>query len=265
MIVFHGLPCGMNVLREAEALGGRHVMVSFGTAPTKVEDAVTYAASVALDNGAFTAWRGGRELDVEGFWVWAAQKLELPSVAWFLAPDAIDGDERANDDLLYSCPRDLRPWCVPVFHLHESLARLKRLCWEYPRVALGSSGPFRHPGSRPWWERMGEVFAAIPARSKVKIHGLRMVDPRIVARCPFASVDSTTAGRHANAGIKFPPPFNRCEPEERVRAYASYLERTRAPIQFLPPERTARLDGLFDVVEDTEEIRAPHFLSEDPR
>jgi len=46
--------------------------------------------------------------------------------------DIIDGDEGANDALLDEWP--MPTWFgAPVWHMHESLARLERLAFEWPR------------------------------------------------------------------------------------------------------------------------------------
>ncbi len=119
-----------------------------------------------------------------------------PSCDWIVIPDVIDGDEAANDALLRACP--LGAIGVPVYHLHESTARLERLVSEYPRVALGSSGAFSVVGNARWWNRMAEVMrVACDADGfpRCKLHGLRMLDPAVFSRLPLASADSTTIGR----------------------------------------------------------------------
>src|SRR5262249_6739708 len=87
----------------------------------------------------------------------------------------------------------------PVWHLHEDLLRLKRLCAQWPRVALGSSGNWDTPGTKGWWKRMIEVMDAAcesDGRPKVKLHGLRMMSPAIFTVMPFSSVDSTNVARN---------------------------------------------------------------------
>lgn len=247
MIVYHGMPTGLDQHGEAKVFRGRHLMVSFAT--SNAGDLERYAglgADVVLDNGAFSEWKRGLPLDLEGFLRWAERAVELPSVAWFVAPDSITGGEEENDDMLYSVPRHLRPWAVPVWHLHESLHRLKRLCDEYPRVALGGSGEYSRPATASWWRRIAEAFAVVPKTTR--IHGLRMASPEIVARCPFASVDSTTAGRHANLGAKYEGPLANCRPETRVRAYCEHLEAGSAPLVFSAPGSTKQ-KSMFDLVE----------------
>lgn len=199
MIHYHGLPI-TPVLAMLRAMKGRHAMVSFEN-PAQLPEATEICQSVALDNGAFSAWRAGRPYDFSGYQAWCAQWLRHPAVDWCVIPDVIDGDEAANDVLLseWELPGESS---VPVYHLHESLDRLERLAGAYPRVALGSSGDYADPGSRPWWGRMAEMMDVLcddDGFPRVKLHGLRMLDPVLFAHIPFASADSCNVAR--NIGI----------------------------------------------------------------
>lgn len=97
--------------------------------------------SFVLDNGAFTAWKQRETVNWSRFYAWAEMWLAHPGCEWALIPDVIDGDEPANDALLTEWPLPHHVG-VPVWHLHESIARLERLCDEWPRVAFGSSGQY---------------------------------------------------------------------------------------------------------------------------
>ena len=87
---------------------------------------------------------------------------------------------------------------VPVWHLHESLDRLDLLANAYSLVALGSSGEYASPDSPKWWARMAEVMecVCIDGQPVTKLHGLRMLDPTILAHLPLASADSTNVARN---------------------------------------------------------------------
>jgi hypothetical protein len=232
------MPSGLDAHDDEKVFGGRHLMVSYATAPGGLERYAALGASIVLDNGAFSEWKRGEPLDVPGFYAWARRAVELPSVAWFVVPDVIGGGECENDELLAGVPAELRPVGVPVWHPHESAERVRRLCDSWPRIALGGSPSYPTPASESWWTRIALAWSAIPRTTRV--HGLRMADPRIVERCPFASVDSTTAGRHANLGAKYEGPLATCRPATRVRAYAEHLEAARAPFAFVPPPVVAQ-------------------------
>lgn len=179
---------------------GRHAMVSYER-PEQVEAAAEVCQTIALDNGAFSAWKKQRNCDFSGYRDWAQYWLKHPCVDWAVVPDVIDGDEAANDALLseWDLPESLS---VPVFHLHESLDRLEGLIASFPRIALGSSGAFAQPGTTDWWARISAVMSMVCDKEgmpRCKLHGLRMLDPTIYSHIPLASADSCNAA--LNLGI----------------------------------------------------------------
>lgn len=199
MIHYHGTPMtpAADMVRAFQA---RHAMVSFEE-PRQIEVAAEICQSVVLDNGAFSAWRQGKNYDFAGFAAWAEKWIRHPCVEWCVIPDVIDGNEAQNDALL-------RDWAfpaavsVPVYHMHESIDRLVRLAADYPRVALGSSGEYAQVGTEQWWARMADMMDAIcdaEGRPLVKLHGLRMLDPGVFSKLPLSSADSTNVAR--NVGI----------------------------------------------------------------
>lgn len=203
MIHYHGLP--MTPLADMlRAMSGRHAMVSFEE-PRQIEEAVEVCQSVALDNGAFSAWRQGKPHDFAGYAEWAGHWLKHPAVDWAVIPDVIDVEDPgqaadANDRLLGKWPHGARG--VPVWHLHEPLERLQRLAKQWPRVALGSSGRYSDPGSRAWWDRIANVMRIVcdeDGMPRTKLHGLRMLDPVLFSHLPLASADSCNVAR--NIGI----------------------------------------------------------------
>lgn len=196
MIKYHGTPM-TPVDTMLRAFRGRHAMVSYAN-PQQIEEACEVCQSVVLDNGAFTAWKKGESHDFDGYIAWAEHWLKHPAVEWCVIPDVIDGSEEDNDELLALWPMR-KEWSVPVYHLHESLARLKRLIGAYSRIALGSSGEFKDPNTPRWWSRMSQVMDVCCDRDGlplVKIHGLRMLDTGIFSRVPLASADSTNVARN---------------------------------------------------------------------
>lgn len=203
MIHYHGLPITPSTA-AVRAISGGHAFVSYRHSD-QLTIAVECAQSFALDNGAFSAWRSGKPvIDWSEFYDWIAELHRYPSFDFAVIPDVIDGDESANDALLDEWPwRESAPHVgSPVWHLHESLGRLERLALKWPRICLGSSGEFAQIGTHSWWIRMAEAMDVICDRSGrpvCKIHGLRMLNPEIFSRFPFASADSTNIGQ--NIGI----------------------------------------------------------------
>lgn len=196
MIHYHGTPMTPDTI-AIRVLTGRHAFVSFA-APQQIRLASDVCQSFALDNGAFSAWLRGVDPDWPGFYAWCEKWLSHPACDWAIIPDMIDGDEAANDALLEQWPFS-KDRGVPVWHMHESISRLNRLCHDYPRVALGSSGEFATVGNGRWWARMNRAMnslCGIGARPPAKLHGLRMLDPDVFTRIPFASADSTNIARN---------------------------------------------------------------------
>lgn len=200
MIHYHGLPI-TPATAAVRAITNGHAFVSFKH-PDQLTIALEVAQSFALDNGAFSAWRSGKPVtDWSEYYEWVSELHRYPAFDFAVIPDVIDGDEDDNDALL-----DEWPWAkksphvgAPVWHLHESLERLDRLVSNWPRICLGSSGDYAQVGTNAWWIRMREAMDVIcdkSGRPCTKIHGLRMLDPKIFSKFPFASADSTNIGRN---------------------------------------------------------------------
>ena len=202
MIHYHGGPITPDSL-AAEVWTGRHAFVSYRR-PDQLPLAAEVSQSFALDNGAYSFWMAGEPFDFQGYSELVLEWRGHPAFEFAIAPDAIDGTEEENDRLLRAWTSDVgrRFDSVPVWHIAESLERLERLVSEWPRVALGSSGIFRRPGSPRWWGRIHEAMGVAcdgDGRPRCKLHGLRMLDPTIFSHLPLASADSTSVAR--NVGL----------------------------------------------------------------
>jgi hypothetical protein len=194
---------------------GNHALLSWPTGG-QIPIAAAVCRTFVLDNGAFSFWRSGRETDWDAYYLWVEEWKGHPSFEWALIPDVIDGTEKQNDALVREWP--FQHVGVPVWHFHESLKRLRRLCEEYPRVALGSSGEFSMPASKKWWGRMFEVMGTVcdNGRPITKLHGLRMQHPSINKLVPLASDDSISIAK--NIGIDKHWNGSYAPPSKAVRA-----------------------------------------------
>lgn len=203
VIHYHGTPVGGTRADAARFLSGRHALVPF----PRQDDMGAVAEccqSFVFDNGAFSVWKRGETLDVEGYTRWCEEWRRHPGFDWALIPDVIEGSEDDNDALLRDWP--FPELGVPVWHMHESLDRLERLCHAYRTVALGSSGQWPTPGTDSWWQRMSEAMAVAcddAGRPLARLHGLRMLDPEIFTRLPLASADSTNAAVNCGSLSRF--------------------------------------------------------------
>jgi hypothetical protein len=188
---YHGTP--ITPRATLLELAGRNFCVSFAE-PRDVTVVHQIGQSVMLDNGAFTIWKQGGTPDWDAWASWVEPWLDY-STTWVVLPDVIDGTEEENDRLMrvfWNIPG------APVWHLHESLDRLKRLCDYTNRVCFGSSGAYATVGSDAWHRRIEEAFNAIsdPAgRVNNWIHMLRGMSLS-GSHYPFSSVDSTDIARN---------------------------------------------------------------------
>ena len=223
MIHYHHIDGGMSKMDKSRFLTGKHGLVSF-VYQSCLSIALEMCQTLVLDNGAFTVWKQGEALDVEGFTRWTESLYKHPSIDWALIPDSIEGSEADNDALLNDWPAHLPG--VPVWHMHEDISRLERLCQNYRLVAIGSSGAWPNPGTATWWDRIGEALDYIcdeEGRPPCKLHGLRMLDPRIFQHLPLASADSINAVRRSNHVARFGT-YTPVTPAERSLVVANRIE-----------------------------------------
>lgn len=242
MIHYHGLPI-TPATAAIQAVGGGHAFISLAH-PGQLTIALEVCQSFALDNGAFTAWKNGQTPDWKQYYEWVGELHRYPAFDFAVIPDVIDGTEADNDRLIMQWPwQQAKHIGAPVWHLHESLERLERLSLNWPRICLGSSGEYVVVGSPAWWARMAQVMDIICDRSGrpvTKIHGLRMLNPEIFTKFPFASADSTNIGR--NIGIDsawrgtYTPPTKEARAlvmRQRIEAHQSltFWDRKAAGVQ----------------------------------
>ncbi|CAI10247.1 hypothetical protein ebA7273 [Aromatoleum aromaticum EbN1] len=240
---YHGTPMGGTRQDSARFLIGRDALVPF-TRPDDMGIVADVCRSFIFDNGAFSVWKRGAVLDVPGYLAWVRDWCKHPGFEWALIPDEIEGDEQANDALISKFEdADLGRYGVPVWHLHESIDRLTRLCDKWSTVALGSSGQWATPGTARWWARMSEAMDAIcdeRGRPAARLHGLRMLDPEIFTRLPLASADSTNAavncGSLSRFGSYLPPTA-----AQRAAVIAERIESQNSAPAWLRQERQVAL------------------------
>lgn len=233
VIHYHGLPITPETA-AVRALTGGHGFVSFAD-PRNLGLAAEVCQSFALDNGAFGAWRQGKPItDWTLFYEWAADAKRIPSCDFAVIPDVIDGTEKENDALIERWP--LPMWFgAPVWHMHESLDRLRRLCAGWPRVCIGSSGDFAEVGAAAWWGQMAKAMRTVcdsQGRPKCRLHGLRMLDPRIFTLIPLASADSTNIGRNIGIDQNWTGSYSPPTKESRADVMRARIESQNAPAQW---------------------------------
>ena len=221
MIHYHGTPISGSTAVAARVLMSRFAFVSYAR-PDQLPLVLDYAAGFALDNGAFTFWRQGKDQDWDLYRSWVIEMHQHPAYQFALTPDSITGGEEANDQLLKDYPL---PKGVPVFHQGETMARLMRLRDNYEMVALGSVEHFLPTETfHNWMSDCMEILCDKDGRPRTRIHGLRMLQPEIFERYPFASADSTNLGQNCNTPSRWSGRYNPIGPEVRALVLRDRIE-----------------------------------------
>ena len=232
MIHFHGLPITPASAALA-AVGGGHAFVSFRY-PDQLGLVLECCQSFAVDNGAFSAWKSGKPVtDWSRYYAWVAELHRYPNFDFAVIPDLIDGNEADNDALIAEWPWQARHAHVgaPVWHMHESIARLERLAHEWPRICIGSSGQFASVGDARWWGRMAEAMNAVTDRQGLpvtKLHGLRMLNPEVFSKLPLTSADSTNIAQNIGVDSKWRGIYTPASKETRAKILRERIEQHQA-------------------------------------
>lgn len=226
---YHGTPITPRALLYE--LGGRNFCVSYAD-PRDVEVCHRIGQSVMLDNGAYSVWRRGITVDWDAWAEWVKPWLAYRTT-WAVLPDSIDGDELTNDLLasryaweLAGCGR-----VMPVWHLHESLARLSRQVDSFGWVAFGSSGQYAVIGTEGWTRRVDEAFNTL-ADDFGCVPWVHMLRGMALSEWdyPFSSVDSTDIAR------------NHKREHNSVRSMADRWDAMQCPARW-PSHRQLPIDG----------------------
>lgn len=230
MIKYHGVP----ITGESDpifSLQGKHACVSFAN-HEQVELVAELCQSFIIDNGAFSAWKSNKPFDIDGFAAFIEKWHRHPGMDWYLMPDVIDGTDEENIQMqakwFAMVGADIWRKGVPVWHLNESFQTLKVMSNTFKRVAFGSAGAYAQIGSASWWNRMAEAMHVVcdsDGYPRLKLHGLRMLDPTVFSHFPFSSADSTNVARNCGLDTKWNGPY---APRSRRMRAAIMIERIEA-------------------------------------
>lgn len=234
MIRYHGGPC-TPIEAALELWSGRHALISFAY-PQQIDFVAKHAFSFAMDNGAFTAWEAGTEVDWDEYARWVEEYQQHPSFDMCLIPDKIDGTEQENDELLHWWnSKVMSTPGVPVWHMHESVERLDRIIMSpakcYPVVAIGSSGEFTEIGTQRWWSRMSEAMERAcdkDGRPLCRLWGLRQMNPTVFSHVPYSFVDSSTIARSVGVDKSVPKRYKHLPPKQRALMMAFDCDRHKS-------------------------------------
>lgn len=231
MIHYHGGPITPETC-AIRAWRGRHAFVSYAH-PRQISLAASICQTFALDNGAFSLWKADKAVDWDGYYDWAGEWLQHPACDWAIIPDVIGGTESENDALVAQWPHGHRG--VPVWHLNESFERLEALAADWPRIALGSAAEWDVSKPAKCRQRLAEALPRISINGvpRVKLHGLRMLNPAIVEHVPLASADSTNVARNIGIDSRWKGTYPPATKEGRTDVLVERIERHQSPARIL--------------------------------
>lgn len=236
LVCYHGTPISGTSAVAVTALSGSRAFISHRRRD-QLKIAIENCVGFSVDNGAFSAWRAGCPIiDWQPYYAWVRGLQQHKNFNWAIIPDVIDGNELDNDALIDQWPSDLRNIGVPVWHMHESFERLKRLCNRFDRVAIGSSGQYSVVCSSAWWHRMNGAMRFICDENGMPpcaLHGLRMLNQAITSTIPLDSADSTSLARQvaydSTSGIQ-------CR-HERAKSIKNRIESIVTTDRFIEPSQ----------------------------
>lgn len=188
-IHYHGTP--ITPKAQLARMAGEHFCVSFAN-PSDADTCEGIGQSVLWDNGAFSAFTQGREVDEAALYDWLGPRLYHPHRAVIM--DKIGGDVDEQRAMLKRWPFP-KEFSWPVWHLDKPLDYLSELADGYGALCLGSAGDYWEVGSVTWERRMDQVFDHLARRGRLPwLHGLRMLGQ--AKSWPLASADSTNVAQN---------------------------------------------------------------------
>jgi hypothetical protein len=234
VIHYHGGPITPDTI-AIRTWKARHAFVSYAHA-AQIALAAAYAQSFALDNGAFSLWKAKKPVNWEMYYAFVGQWCKHPGFDFAVVPDVIDGSEEDNDALLEQWPFPPHQSAV-VWHVNESVDRLRRLARTYPRVCIGSSGEHDVSTPKKFVKFMLSVLPAICDESGYpicKLHGLRMLNPVIFSELPLSSADSTNVARNVKLDCRWKGTYAPKSKETRAALMVERIEDVNGACRITP-------------------------------
>jgi len=159
---------------------------------------------IILDSGAFSAFQNNTEVDVYEYIDYIKEtKAEL-----YMNLDVIGSSEKSWENQKIMEKAGLTP--LPIFHADAPIKYLHR-CLEYDYIALGGMASGSHENTRrAFLDSSFAVICDTPDRMpKVKVHGLGLASPLLVARYPWFSCDTASGIHYGRYGIIIIPTKDR--------------------------------------------------------
>lgn len=147
--------------------------------------------NVALDSGAYRAFKKGAALDIAAYLELARSR----SFAFHVAPDVIGDPVQTRENWLLH----RQPGMAPVWQWGDEVANLERYLDEAPLVCIGGLVQLMRAKDEPMLAQLGEIVAAHGRR--LHILGMNWVKAINLLKDHVASYDSSKAldgGRYAS-------------------------------------------------------------------
>ncbi len=247
MIHYHGGP-----ITPTEAAfrvwKGRHAFVSFAH-PQQINLAASVSQSFSMDNGAFSFWKKNKPVNWRDYYAWVWKWRQHPGFDFAVVPDLIGGTELQNDELAAAWPFPRHQGAV-VWHTGESLDRLWRLANDWPFVAIGSSDEYDVKTPSKFLAYAKESLASICHNGFpiCKLHGLRMLNPKIFTELPLSSADSTNVARNIGLDKNWRGTYTPTSKETRGQIIAERIESftgaCRLTMSSITDDATSREKGI---------------------
>ena len=90
MIKYYGTPLTPNSVFDEVFENGRNCLIPFPN-PQNLNRAKGLCNYIIVDNGAFTLWRKGGEIDWNKYYLWLSEHRN--DILFYFIPDVIDGTE----------------------------------------------------------------------------------------------------------------------------------------------------------------------------
>lgn len=224
MIHYHGGPITPDTC-AIKAWKSRHAFISYANS-AQLGLASEITQSFSLDNGAFTLWKTGKEIDWDCYYQFIDKWKNHPRFDFAIIPDVIGGGMDENDRLIDEWPHgDVIG--VPVWHMNESDDRFISLCERFPRVAIGSCGEYDVKYPTKCVHKLRDVISKVIDKNGypiAKLHGLRMLNKTIFTEIPLSSADSTNVARNIGLDKKWTGAYSPQSKETRASILVERIE-----------------------------------------
>ena len=160
---------------------------------------------VFLDSGAFSAFFGGVEIDMQAYCEYIHRNADIIEVASVL--DGIGDPLKTYENQAKMESMGTRP--LPCFHYGEDPEYLKWYVEHYDHITLGGMVPISTPQLQLWLDEMWDKYLTDSSgRARIKVHGFGMTALGLMKRYPWYSVDSSSWVQIANFGNVLMPRNN---------------------------------------------------------